>query len=246
MYVWYINMAPRPPCNESKAISAVQQQTNKNDPRKIDTFRHFCAAAVWISSCEAAIKQLLAIVSYLQTTLITSACRIPSSARMALIGVSHLVALIVGIKEKSSRRNIVFFNLSASFFPNVSLPRSHLSVPKHSAWRQPLHERPVGQPCWKWHLVRAVVEQNQHRPALPHRPAAAAALLPLGLLLRQVHLLGYEATSHRLLFELSALGLQLAWNDCRVLFQCPFIRTHHHGRNVTVNMIYVKVGTFRV
>lgn len=93
--------------------------------------------------------------------------------------------------EKNCRGEIVFFlNLPASFFPIVSLLRSHLSVPKHSTWRQPLHDRPVGQHWRKWHLVRAVVEQNQHRPALPHHPAAAAAVLPLGLLLRQVHLLG--------------------------------------------------------
>lgn len=39
---------------KARQLVAVQQQTNKNDPRKIDTLRHFCAAAAWIPSCEAA------------------------------------------------------------------------------------------------------------------------------------------------------------------------------------------------
>lgn len=90
---------------------------------------------------------------------------------------------------------------------------SHLSVPKHATWGQPLRRRPVDQRRrWrrrrKWHFIRGVVEQNQHHPAVPHHPAAAAALLPLGLLLCQVLLLGWGATSHRVLFEWSAWGLQ--------------------------------------
>lgn len=109
MYVWYINMAPRPPCNESETISAVQQQTKKNHPRKIDTF---CEIFPSLLCCSRSNFQLWSssIVSYLQTTLITSACRIPSSARMAPIEVSRLVDLVVwASKKKIWRRNIVFF-----------------------------------------------------------------------------------------------------------------------------------------
>lgn len=107
MYVLYINMAPRPPCNESKTISCCPATDKQKWTQENWHFPSLLCCSrlnfqLWSSS----------IVSYLQTTLITSACRIPSSARMALIEVSHLVDLIVGHWRKIVEEKYCFFLIS--------------------------------------------------------------------------------------------------------------------------------------